>query len=118
VIRIPTRGGNLSLLEIGSGAHSASYPSGALSLRVKGPECEADHSPPSSAEVKKSWSYTSTPQYTFKAWCSVKDHGDGVTFTNVITYPNGMVIVTVEIPQCFRIIAFLFLAVHLKRERS
>jgi hypothetical protein len=34
---------------------------GALSLEVKQPGCEADHSPPSSAEVKNVWSYTSTP---------------------------------------------------------
>jgi hypothetical protein len=33
----------------------------ALSLRVKLPRREADHSPPSSAEVKNAWSYTSTP---------------------------------------------------------
>jgi hypothetical protein len=33
---------------------------------------EADHSPPSSAEVKNAWSYTSTPQYAFITWCSVK----------------------------------------------
>jgi hypothetical protein len=32
---------------------------GALSLGVKQPGCEADHSPPSSAEVKNSWSCTS-----------------------------------------------------------
>jgi hypothetical protein len=35
---------------------------GALSLGVKRPEGEADHSPPSSAEVKNAWCYTSTPQ--------------------------------------------------------
>jgi hypothetical protein len=34
---------------------------GALSLGVKRPGYEADHSPPSSAEVKNAWSYTSTP---------------------------------------------------------
>jgi hypothetical protein len=34
---------------------------GALSLGVKRPEREADNSPPSSAEVKSTWSYTSTP---------------------------------------------------------
>jgi hypothetical protein len=34
---------------------------GALSLVVKRPEREADHSPPSSAEVKNAWSYISTP---------------------------------------------------------
>jgi hypothetical protein len=33
----------------------------ALSLRVKWLGCEADHSPPSSAEVNNVWSYTSTP---------------------------------------------------------
>jgi hypothetical protein len=33
---------------------------GVLSLRVKRPVREADHSPPSSVEVKNEWSYTST----------------------------------------------------------
>jgi hypothetical protein len=33
---------------------------GALSLGVKRPRREAEHSPPSSAEVKNAWSYTST----------------------------------------------------------
>jgi hypothetical protein len=33
---------------------------GALSLGVKRPGREADHSPPSSAEIKNAWSYTST----------------------------------------------------------
>jgi hypothetical protein len=35
--------------------------SGALSLVIKRPGREADHSPPSSAEVKNAWGYTSTP---------------------------------------------------------
>jgi hypothetical protein len=35
--------------------------SGVPSLGVKRPGREADHSPPSSAEVKNAWSYTSTP---------------------------------------------------------
>jgi hypothetical protein len=34
---------------------------GALSLEVKRQGSEADHSPPSSAEVKNAWLYTSTP---------------------------------------------------------
>jgi hypothetical protein len=42
---------------------------------VKWPGREADHSPPSSAKVKNAWSYTSTPQYAFMTWCSVKEHG-------------------------------------------
>jgi len=33
---------------------------------------EANHSPPSSANVKNEWSYTSTPTYVFMAWCLVK----------------------------------------------
>jgi hypothetical protein len=33
---------------------------GALSLGVKQPGRQADHSPPSSAEVKNAWSYTAT----------------------------------------------------------
>jgi hypothetical protein len=45
---------------------------GTLSLEVKRPGCEADHSPPSSAEVKNAWSYNSTLQYTFIAWYLVK----------------------------------------------
>jgi hypothetical protein len=34
---------------------------GVLSLGVRRPEREADNSPPSSAEVKNAWNYTSTP---------------------------------------------------------
>jgi hypothetical protein len=41
--------------------------SGALSLRVKQPGREADHSPPTSGEIKKIWIYTSTPPYVFMA---------------------------------------------------
>jgi hypothetical protein len=52
---------------------------GALSLGVKWLGCEADHSPPSSTEVKNVWSYTSTPQYVFMVWCLVK-HRDSFTY--------------------------------------
>jgi hypothetical protein len=34
---------------------------------VRRPGHEADHSPPTSAEVKKMWFYTSTPPYAFMA---------------------------------------------------
>jgi hypothetical protein len=33
---------------------------GALSLRIKRPEREADYSPQSSVEIKNAWSYTSS----------------------------------------------------------
>jgi hypothetical protein len=45
---------------------------GALTPEVKRLGRDADHSPPSTAEVKNMWSYTSTPQYVFMAWWSVK----------------------------------------------
>jgi hypothetical protein len=67
VVRVPTEAENLSLhhrnIQTGSGTHPAPYPMGTrvLSLRVKRPGREADHSPPSSAEVKNAWSYTFTP---------------------------------------------------------
>jgi hypothetical protein len=44
---------------------------GALSLGIKQQEREADHSPPNIAEVIKTWIYTSTAPYTFKAWCLI-----------------------------------------------
>jgi hypothetical protein len=44
---------------------------GALSLVVKRQGREADHSSPTSDEVKKTWIYTSTPQYIFVPQCVV-----------------------------------------------
>jgi len=42
------------------------------SLGVKRPGREADHSPPSSAEVKSEWNYTFILPDDFMAWCLVK----------------------------------------------
>jgi len=61
-------GGIFSLrhwVQIGSGAHPApiQWVPGALTPMIKWPE--ADWSPPSSPEVKNSWSYTSTPPKLF-----------------------------------------------------
>jgi hypothetical protein len=53
--RLDRFGGPLSLLSSGYGGG------------VKWQECEADHSPPTSAEVKQMWIYTSTPTYAFMA---------------------------------------------------
>jgi len=52
------------IAQTGSGTHPASYPvgtRGTLSLEVKRSGCESDYSPPSSADFKNAWSYTSTP---------------------------------------------------------
>jgi hypothetical protein len=48
-------------------AHLASYSmgNGTISLGVKRQGREADHSPPINAEVKRMWTYTSTPPYAF-----------------------------------------------------
>jgi len=39
---------------------------------VTRPGRETDNLPPSSAEVKNAWSYPSTSQYAFMAYCSIK----------------------------------------------
>jgi hypothetical protein len=53
---------------------------GSLSPVVKRQGREADHSPATSAEVKKIWIYTSTPPYAFMAQCLVK-HDDSFTYS-------------------------------------
>jgi hypothetical protein len=65
---------------LGSTQPPIQWVTGSLSLEVKRPGSEAEHSPPSSAEVKNEWSYTSTRQYVFMAWCLVKRR-DNFTFT-------------------------------------
>jgi hypothetical protein len=59
----------LHVVQAGSGAHPTSYPisTGGSFAGVKRKEREADHSPPTSAEVKKIWIYTSTPPYALIA---------------------------------------------------
>jgi len=45
---------------------------GALSPERKRMSCEADHSPPSTGDVKDVWSYISTAKYVFILWCLIK----------------------------------------------
>jgi hypothetical protein len=47
--------------------HIVQTGSGVLSPGVKQQGSEADHSPPTSAKVKKMWMYTSTLPYAFMA---------------------------------------------------
>jgi hypothetical protein len=68
----PVRVKKVSLLHIvqtGSGVHPTSYKmgTGGSFQGVKRQEHEADHSSPTSAEVKKMWIYTPTPPYVFMA---------------------------------------------------
>jgi hypothetical protein len=44
---------------------------GDFSPELKRPGREANHTPPTSAQVKKTWTYTSTAPYVFMAWCLV-----------------------------------------------
>jgi hypothetical protein len=57
---------------------------GALPLGVKRPGHETDHSPPSRADVKNAWSYTSTYPIRFHGvvLISEKKHRDSFTFTS------------------------------------
>jgi hypothetical protein len=61
----------LYIVQTGSGVHPASYPvaTGVSLPGIKRQEREADHSPPTSAEVKKTWTYlyTSTSLNGFMA---------------------------------------------------
>jgi hypothetical protein len=65
---------------------------GALSLVVKRPGRETDHSPPSSDDIKNAWSYTSTPQYAFMAWYSVKAQGQLYLFLICHWRPNYLTV--------------------------
>jgi hypothetical protein len=59
----------LHIVQTGSGVHPTSYKmgTGGTFPGLKWQGREADHSPPTSAEVKKMWIYTSTPPYVFRA---------------------------------------------------
>jgi hypothetical protein len=61
-VRFPVGAGNFSLhYRVQNVSGTLQWVPGALSLGVKRPVSEADHSPPSSAEFKNAWSCTSTP---------------------------------------------------------
>jgi len=57
---------HLHRIHTGSGADPTHNPMGTW---VQRPKREGNHSPPPIAEVKNTWSYTSTPSYVFMAWC-------------------------------------------------
>jgi hypothetical protein len=56
-----------SRLDLGPTQSPIQWVPGVLSPGVERPGREADHSPPTSAEIKKMWIYTSTPPYVFMA---------------------------------------------------
>jgi hypothetical protein len=77
-IRFPVEARDFSRLSrvqtTGFGAHPASYPmcTGVQSRRVKRLDREAEHSFPSTSEVKNSGAITSMPSHDFFTWCLIK----------------------------------------------
>jgi hypothetical protein len=86
-VRFPAGAGNFSLhhrVQNGFGAHPASYPMGSrvLSLGVKRPGREAEHSPPFSAEVKECVElYLHSPNTPSWRGAQLKKHRDNLNFT-------------------------------------
>jgi len=64
----------------GDAPHIALTASGGSFPEVKRPSREAEHSPPSSADIKNMWKYTSTLQYVFMT--STPAH-DNLTVTHI-----------------------------------
>jgi hypothetical protein len=67
-----------------------------LSLGAKWLGRDAEHSLPSSAEVKNEWRYTSTPQYVFMSWCLIKQWArlHGVCHHSIVNYASRGVVVS------------------------
>jgi hypothetical protein len=65
---------------LGSTQPPVQWVPGAFSPGVKRPGREAEHSPPTSAEVKKMWIYTSTPHTVSWRSVSLVKHRDNFTF--------------------------------------
>jgi hypothetical protein len=57
----------------------------ALSVGVKGPGREADHSFPTGAGVKNAWNCTSSPPYVFMAWCLTAHRDNFAVAIRVLT---------------------------------
>jgi hypothetical protein len=91
-IRFPVGAGNFSLhhrVQNGSGAHPASCPMATrVSLRVKRPGREVNHSPPSSDEVKENVElYLHFPNKPSRKCAQLKKkHSDNFIFTFTVKY--------------------------------
>jgi hypothetical protein len=58
---------DFSLLHVVQARPGAHQPSDIMGTGIYFPERKADHSPPTNAEVKKAWIYSSTPPHAFAA---------------------------------------------------
>jgi hypothetical protein len=78
-------------VQTGPGALPASCTMGTGSFpRVKRPERGADHPPSSSAEVKKEWSYTSTPRLGLRVCYGVPL--PNLLYHSLLTYTENRII--------------------------
>jgi hypothetical protein len=71
--------------------HPIQWEPGALSLWVKRPGREADHSTPTSAEIKKTWIYTASPPYVFTAQCLISQ-AQGQFYLTFTFLPSGLIL--------------------------
>jgi hypothetical protein len=89
-VRFPERAGNFLLTTASRTVLRPTQPPiqwapGALASGVKRPGREANHSPPSSAEVKNAWNYASTPLIRLHGVeLSLKKHRDNFNFISFI----------------------------------
>jgi hypothetical protein len=79
-VRFPAGTGYFSpsyRVQTGSGVDPAPYPMGTVGFppRIRRPGREADHSPPSSADVEKSGAIPPLPRHVFRQWFVVKHKG-------------------------------------------
>jgi hypothetical protein len=65
------KGRELTLIQVVKTALGPTQPPIQWIPEVKRPGCEADHSLPANAEVKKMWIYTSSAPYAFIAYCLI-----------------------------------------------
>jgi hypothetical protein len=95
------------VIQIGSWAHPASYPTGTGGSFPGGKAAgrEAHHSPPTNAEVKETWTYTSPPPYAFKTWCLIVKHREIFTFL-----PSLILLLLLYNLPCFCILFVCFFA--------
>jgi hypothetical protein len=89
---------------------------GALSLVVKRPRCEADHSVSFSGKVENAWSCTSTHPYVFMAWYLVK-HRNKFTLTLRLLTTNLLSVVSLfswwESQSVYNIVPWLRSVIYL-----
>jgi hypothetical protein len=96
VVRISAGAGNFSLrhrVQTGSGAHLSFSSLGTRGSfpGVKRPGRQAEHSPPSTAEVKNVCGVIPPlPQYAFMEWCSVKAQGRLYIYLSIRTLLDGV----------------------------